>query len=229
MTSGYIYLIQEREFISTNRNVFKIGMTSQSNTRRLQQYPKNSKLICYVGYYNITVGERELLQQFRDKFISRKDIGSEYFEGDPDKMFEIISEHKQNNDISYKRDIIEYNTEYIMKQIDLLKNILTSRDTNYIEKISETPKPKNIPERPVVQWWKEVLSNNHVNDIPLFFQDGFQKEEIYNQFCDSRFSSKYINNILFWKQMKVIANYNEMRKRQDGRQIRYVFFEEKNQ
>ena len=41
----YIYLLQEREFIKTNENIYKVGMTKQENLKRLKQYPKDSVLL----------------------------------------------------------------------------------------------------------------------------------------------------------------------------------------
>lgn len=39
MTTNYIYLLQEREFIKTNENVYKVGMTKKENHKRFNQYP----------------------------------------------------------------------------------------------------------------------------------------------------------------------------------------------
>ena len=42
MMTNYIYLLQEREFIKTKENVYKIGMTKKENHKRFNQYPKGS-------------------------------------------------------------------------------------------------------------------------------------------------------------------------------------------
>ena len=34
----YVYLLQEREFIKTNENIYKFGNTKQSNLNRFKQY-----------------------------------------------------------------------------------------------------------------------------------------------------------------------------------------------
>ena len=40
---GHIYLIQEREFMNANQNVYKIGRTKDIN-QRVKGYPKDSRL-----------------------------------------------------------------------------------------------------------------------------------------------------------------------------------------
>ena len=48
MMSNYIYLLQEREFIKTNENIYKIGMTTKLNFERFNQYPKGSVLLFQI-------------------------------------------------------------------------------------------------------------------------------------------------------------------------------------
>ena len=45
MVTNYIYLLQEREFIKTKENVYKIGRTKKENYKRFHQYPKGSVLL----------------------------------------------------------------------------------------------------------------------------------------------------------------------------------------
>jgi hypothetical protein len=98
----YIYLLQEREFISTNQNVYKIGKTKQENLARFKQYPKGSKLIIQILCTNCDVLESELIQNFRTKYTHRKDIGNEYFEGNYihmiDDMYQATAKSYQNAD-----------------------------------------------------------------------------------------------------------------------------------
>ena len=35
MSAQYVYLIQEREFIKTSENIFKIGKSKQENNKRI--------------------------------------------------------------------------------------------------------------------------------------------------------------------------------------------------
>ena len=41
----YIYLLQEREFIKTLENIYKIGKSKQENLKRIQNYPNGTELI----------------------------------------------------------------------------------------------------------------------------------------------------------------------------------------
>ncbi len=44
MSIEYVYMLQEREFIRLNENVYKIGKTMQTNNTRFEQYPVGSQL-----------------------------------------------------------------------------------------------------------------------------------------------------------------------------------------
>ena len=81
----YIYMIQLREFI--NQPVYKVGKTTQSH---LARYPKGSELLLHVPSSDCDTDERTILQLFRSKYISKMDIGNEYFEGDRESMFDEI-------------------------------------------------------------------------------------------------------------------------------------------
>ena len=57
--TDYIYLLQEREFITTNQNVYKLGKTKQDNLQRFKQYPKGSKLLLQHICNNCDMLEKE--------------------------------------------------------------------------------------------------------------------------------------------------------------------------
>lgn len=88
--SQYIYLLQEREFIKTKENVFKVGKTTKLNHERFNQYPKGSVLLFQMICSNCSDMESKVIKVFKDKFKLRKDIGNEYFEGDSDEMMNVI-------------------------------------------------------------------------------------------------------------------------------------------
>lgn len=81
MSTNYIYLLQEKEFIKSN--IYKIEIT---------QYPENSIIIFQIDCNNISEEQiiNQIIKQFIENFIHRKDIGDEYFEGDYKKMINII-------------------------------------------------------------------------------------------------------------------------------------------
>jgi len=88
----YIYLVQEREFIKTSEPIYKIGKTKKENLTRFKQYSKGSILLCQIISKDCDEDERELLGIFRNNYVPRRDIGSEYFEGDYTQMIQDIYE-----------------------------------------------------------------------------------------------------------------------------------------
>jgi hypothetical protein len=103
--SCHIYLLQEREFIKTKENVYKVGKTRQLNFQRFKQYPKGSIVLLHSECHDCDKSENLILSMLRDKFKRCPDYGSEYFEGDYIEMkFEI-------NKILYDLDKIQYEKE----------------------------------------------------------------------------------------------------------------------
>lgn len=105
----YIYLLQEREFITTNQNVYKLGKTKQDNLQRFKQYPKGSKLLLQHICNNCDMLEKKLISDFKNKYKHRKDLGNEYFEGDYNDMINDIhnkiTNHNENTDEMDKPEI----------------------------------------------------------------------------------------------------------------------------
>ena len=80
---NFMYILQEREFVNSKQNIYKIGVTKDFSSR-VSSYPKGSKVFCVKPVEGDP--ETDCLQKFRNLFISRVDIGSEYFEGDINLM-----------------------------------------------------------------------------------------------------------------------------------------------
>jgi hypothetical protein len=108
----YIYLLQEREFVESHKNVFKIGKSTQENLQRFKQYPKGSLLLLQSKCSDCHTCETELLQLFKKSFIKRSDIGNEYFEGDSYDMI-----NKINKVILDNRNIDSKNKEFYIEKI----------------------------------------------------------------------------------------------------------------
>ena len=86
ITCEYVYLLQEREFINLGESIYKIGRTKQLNDKRFKQYPKNSMLLLQTFCNNCVTCENQIMNMFKQKYIHRVDIGSEYFEGNVKEM-----------------------------------------------------------------------------------------------------------------------------------------------
>ena len=91
---GYIYLLQEREFIKTKENIYKLGKTKQENLKRIQNYPNGTVLVIQLECENCDIIEKNLIIIFKESFKQR--IGIEYFEGNPDAMRKIVCDYINN-------------------------------------------------------------------------------------------------------------------------------------
>jgi hypothetical protein len=91
-----IYLLQEREFVKSGENVFKIGRTINFKSR-MCDYPRGSKIVKVTNIFDATKAEKELLLIFEKTFLQRKDIGKEYFEGQSNQMGTVIDIYFVNN------------------------------------------------------------------------------------------------------------------------------------
>lgn len=83
---SYVYLIREREHIRMEEEIYKLGKTTQEPNSRLAGYPKDSEVVLYMDVPDCHKTERKLMDEFDERFISRRDIGREYYEGDLNHM-----------------------------------------------------------------------------------------------------------------------------------------------
>ena len=81
-STSYVYLLQEREFVKTSENIYKIGRTKKENFTRFNQYPKGSILLFQIICQNDVLVEDLILKQFNLYFTRQPLIGREYFKGD---------------------------------------------------------------------------------------------------------------------------------------------------
>lgn len=91
---SYIYLIQEREHVINNNNIYKFGRTTQipdNKISRLTKYKRGSKVLLILRCLNDKVLEYEsvIRKEFKKKFIPHID-GHEHFEGNHMTMMKII-------------------------------------------------------------------------------------------------------------------------------------------
>ncbi len=94
----YIYLIQLREFLS--RSVYKIGKMVQEPHKRMNAYPKGSKIILILEVPDCHLSEKKLLTSFKIKYRHCTEFGQEYFEGSKDSMIDdIVIESKSTTSV----------------------------------------------------------------------------------------------------------------------------------
>jgi hypothetical protein len=93
-TPGYVYMLIEREFISRRPAVVKVGRTRQFDPRkRLQCYPKGSRVLQVCCVRDCRAAELAVLRHFRQRHEARRDIGAEYFAGDLEDMQRDFLQH----------------------------------------------------------------------------------------------------------------------------------------
>jgi len=103
MEYHFIYLIQEKIYIDENIDVYKIGKSTQENTRRVKSYPSGSKLYIQLSCNDCHLMEKKLINIFKTKFKLYR--GREYFLGNLENMMNIIY-----NEIKNENYISEYHT-----------------------------------------------------------------------------------------------------------------------
>lgn len=137
MTTGFIYLLREREFIKTGENVYKIGKSKQEFPKRFNQYPEGTELIFTLRVKDIDLFELQMIDLFNKLF--KKMRGKEYFEGDPDEMINLIVCYFNINNNNNKKKTDEEK----IKEEEQIKQKMKEED----EKEEQTQRLKEEKER----------------------------------------------------------------------------------
>jgi hypothetical protein len=153
MKTNYIYLLQEREFIKTNENIYKVGMTTKENHERFNQYPKGSILLFQMICNNCKNIENMVIKIFKDKFINRKDIGNEYFEGNYKHMMSIIYETISNE------------SDNNLESVAIEKDISSKCEENVSSKCEENVSSTNISKKDSYEECNYVMSRKYNLEI----------------------------------------------------------------
>lgn len=153
---GFIYLIYLREFINTNKDIYKIGCCEDMEQRK-RQYPKGSILLFSRFTTNYMEIETKIKEMFKEKYIPRRDCGVEYFEGDHHEMIDDMSDIAKNIN-TYRKN--EYKNEVINKKT--LKDFVDETFT-YDKNKTNTGVNSDIVRKYYTNIW---LKENNV-DIPL--------------------------------------------------------------
>ncbi len=147
--SNYIYLLQEREFVNKNSNIFKVGMTSKPNHERFNQYPKGSILLFQIICNDCKTIEKIILENFKENFIHQIYYGNEYFEGDYNLMinniFSIIKNYNEEQQIKFKNIEEKIKLKYNEKEKEL-KIKLIERQLKEKKQIEEELSKKQLDE-----------------------------------------------------------------------------------
>ena len=179
---NYIYLLQIREFVKSNEPIYKIGMTTQKNFNRFRQYPKDSVLLHQTVCNNCKNIEKRLIQKFKNIFKYRKDIGTEYFEGNYKSMIKMIyvEIEKETDDTQYENNLLKYAKNITKDDIkddkiytkDDIKDMINGDTTNYTE--NDTEVLKNTED--IIHIKKINKKSKHI----VRCKSKFNKNSIYN-------------------------------------------------
>lgn len=147
----YIYLLQEREFVKTNENIYKIGKTKQKNLKRIGNYPNGTILVFQIKCIDCDMNEKIILNKFKEHFIHNKDIGLEYFTGDENKMIDIIYNIVKVNNKAEIEDSLECikcnkilsSKNYLQKHLIICKGVSNSLECHFCHKIFSSTSSKS--------------------------------------------------------------------------------------
>lgn len=88
--AGELYVVHTRHCIHMRMPVYKVGRAVDAG-KRLQQYPKGSRLLARLPVSRMRDSETVLLALCRRNFAQRKDFGTEYFEGEVGEVMMVLA------------------------------------------------------------------------------------------------------------------------------------------
>lgn len=218
----YVYILQEREFIKTNENIYKIGKTKQLNLTRFKQYPKGSMLLMQMSCFDCDILESKIIEIFKIKYIQRTDIGTEYFEGEKNNMISDI--YSMNRD---EKEPVNTNTNTIPIPKTKLKQDITefplSNSIKFMNQFVESNLYK-LFEKWCEDNKKDINSEKNIKESNLYkkflntresIKEKIKGTELYNKYIDWCKSNgeRQKNNIGFGTDITSLVN---KKKKSDG-------------
>ena len=163
----YVYLVQEREFIKTKEEIYKIGRTRQANLSRFNSYPNGSILLVQCICNDCDRLERELINKFKIKYELQREIGSEYFKGDCKEMMRDIYEHIINEG---EKDVIveDVKEEKEVKEVKEKKEVI----------VEDVKEEKEVKEKKEVKEEKEVIVEDVKEEKEVIVEDVKEEKEV---------------------------------------------------
>jgi len=135
---SYIYLVQTRESIKLNESIYKIGKTKRHGMERFTNYPKGSDLLFHIACPDCNTLEKQIIENFKNKYTQITDYGTEYFQGDSDDMINTIF-----NMVKKQKDLCKKLPEKSQQQIPIIQNILENLSNNQINNIIKNEQFEN--------------------------------------------------------------------------------------
>jgi hypothetical protein len=153
-----IYLLETRESIKNNENIYKIGRTCQNELKRFNNYPRGSKLHIHISCVNSCEIEKLIIKSFNNQFENVDNYGREYFKGNLLEMINIVLQNishsfeclSSSDEYCKKLTEVTYNNTQLHNEIHELKNFIdnitkysTKQKRDY-ESLLETVNNKKI-------------------------------------------------------------------------------------
>ncbi len=132
-----IYIIREREFMTQDKLVYKLGR-SNNMINRARQYPKGSEIILLLKCANSISVESNLITLFSKGFRQCKEYGTEYFEGNINSMIKLAVNTALSQDSLIDSDSEEKLEENTKRSV--IKIINTYKSIRIVERTYNTNK-----------------------------------------------------------------------------------------
>ena len=134
-----IYFIHTRELLSLKEPIYKLGRSNNLDCR-VRNYPKRSNVLFTMKCKNSIKCEQHLIKLFKEKFIQKKDYGTEYFEGDIDEMINEIYNYLYICNTNEKANLTETVTEPLTETVTepLIETITEPLIETITEPLTET-------------------------------------------------------------------------------------------
>ncbi len=154
---SYVYLIKTRESIKLNESIYKIGRTTQFGVSRLNQYPKGSELLFHIKCPDCNQLEKEIKDEFKKKYVQHLDYGTEYFQGDCEKMIDTMFE-------LVKKQKILFNEQIKLNNTTIIANTEIKTPANENDQINEIKTPANENDQINDEIKTPANENDQIND-----------------------------------------------------------------
>ncbi len=188
MSYGFVYLLQEREFCKTNKNIYVLKCTKCNQDISKLLYPKNSFIWSFTLCKNLVKTKNEISRVFKQKYVQRKDIGDCYFQGDLYNMSGDIY------DIILKQNELENNANTSnFSGLDVLKCdakisdiVLTDRESlrGHILFDNATEWTESVNVKDYLQYKSHLISDDIVQELcsSNFVENPSYYELKYNEY-----------------------------------------------
>ena len=169
----YIYVIEEREFVKTGEFIYKVGISARI-IKRMAEYPLGSHVHMVAKVNDAVKAEKEILQLLKkyNTIIQRKDVGTEYFQGDICTIISVISQvvimlQGDYADIPLQYDVFDHdieaeeiNTDTCISDTDVVETHIKDEEgsDDMVDKIQDDTNAKESYIDPIVLVHKYIFN-----------------------------------------------------------------------